>query len=287
MHGPATGPRIAVTYDRLRPDERMLFEACERIGLSVAKWYTPHLVLELDALPSGADVVLGRSISQARGLALARYLEASGALPINRPAVIATCGDKLATDAALARAGVPAPRSGVAFTRETVLELCARFGYPVVMKPLVGSWGRMVSRLNDAYAVEAVLEHKEALGGPEHKIFYVQEFVDKPGRDIRAFVVGDEVVAAIFRTSDHWITNTARGAVATNRPLDDELVEVASRAAAAVGGGVLAVDLIESERGLLAAEVNHTMEFRNSVTTTGVDIPARIARYAASRLVAR
>src|SRR5680860_149957 len=133
----------------------------------------------------------------------------------------------------------------------------------------------MVSRLNDRDAVEAVLEHKQALGGPDHKIFYLQEFIDKPGRDIRAFVIGDQVVAAIHRTSDHWITNTARGAVASNRPLDEELVALASRAAAAVGGGVLAVDLMESERGLLVTEVNHTMEFRNSVTTTGVDIPAR------------
>jgi [lysine-biosynthesis-protein LysW]--L-2-aminoadipate ligase len=184
------------------------------------------------------------------------------------------------------RAGVPTPRTGVAFDTESVLKLCEAFGYPVVMKPVVGSWGRMVSKLSDRDAVEAILEHKEVLGGPAHKVFYVQEYVKKPGRDIRAFVVGNDVIAAIYRTSEHWITNTARGAVATNCPLDDELVELSLRAAEAVGGGVLAVDLLESERGLLVNEVNHTMEFRNSVSTTGVDIPAKVVRYAAEQVVA-
>jgi [lysine-biosynthesis-protein LysW]--L-2-aminoadipate ligase len=199
--------------------------------------------------------------------------------------VIEVCGDKLATNAALAKHKVPTPRTGVAFEVDAVLKLCEDFGYPIVMKPVVGSWGRMVSKLSDRDAVEAVLEHKEVLGGPQHKVYYIQEFVKKPGRDIRAFVVGDEVIAAIYRSSEHWITNTARGGTASNCPLYDELVKIALNAARAVGGGVVAIDLVESERGLLVVEVNHTMEFRNSVTTTGVDIPARVVRYAASLVV--
>lgn len=277
--------RIAVVYDRLRPEERMLFEAFEREGVPFAQIYAPHLAVDFDELPTQYEVVIERCISQTRGLAVARLFEAGGAQLINRPAVIETCGDKLATNAALARAGVPAPRSGVAFTTEAVLELCESFGYPVVLKPVVGSWGRMVSKLSDRDAVEAVLEHKEVLGGPAHKVFYVQEFVHKPGRDIRAFVVGGSVIAAIYRTADHWITNTARGGVASNCPITAELEAVALGAAAAVGGGVVAVDLMESERGLLVIEVNHTMEFRNSVTTTGVDIPAEVVRFAASLVV--
>jgi len=260
----------------------MLFEAFEREGVPVEQVYAPHQVVDFSAFERPSfEVVIERCLSQTRGLALSRVYTAAGASVINRPEVIEVCGDKLATNAALAAAGVPAPRTGVAFTVEAVLELCERFGYPVVLKPVVGSWGRMVSRLSDRDAVEAVLEHKEVLGGPQHKVFYVQEFVPKPGRDIRAFVVGDEVIAAIYRSSEHWITNTARGADASNCPLTDALVEVTSAAARAVGGGVLAVDVIESERGLLVVEVNHTMEFRNSVATTGVDIPARVVRYAA------
>lgn len=263
----------------------MLFEAFERRNVPFEKLYAPDLAVDFGRLAQLGrfDVVIERSVSQTRGLALARLFQAAGATVINPPAVIETCGDKLATNAALAAARVPVPRSGVAFTREGVLELCDSFGYPVVMKPTVGSWGRLVSRLSDRDAVEAVLEHKEVLGGPAHKVHYVQEYVDKPGRDIRAFVVGDRVIAAIFRNSEHWITNTARGAVATNCPLTADLEDVTLAAARAVGGGVLAVDLIESSRGLLVVEVNHTMEFRNSVSTTGVDIPGEVVDYAAAR----
>jgi [lysine-biosynthesis-protein LysW]--L-2-aminoadipate ligase len=282
-----TAPRIAVIYDRLRPEERMLFEAFERQGIPFDQLYAPHIAVDFSReLPfSRYEVVLERCVSQTRGLALARIVTACGATAINHPSVIETCGDKLATNAALMRAGVPTPRTGVAFEAEAVLRLCEAFGYPVVIKPVVGSWGRMVSKLSDRDAVEAVLEHKEILGGPAHKVFYIQEFVRKPGRDIRVFVVGDAVIAAIYRNSEHWITNTARGASASNCPLTDDIVEISLRAAAAVGGGVVAVDLVESERGLLVVEVNHTMEFRNSVTTTGVDIPALVVRYAASLIV--
>ena len=281
---PQTTARIAVVYDRLRPEERMLFEAFEREGVAFDQVYAPHLAVDFSVTPDFADydVVINRCVSQTRGLELMRIFEAFGVKTINASHVIETCGDKLATDAVLARYKVPSPRSGVAFTTDKARELAQDFGYPVVMKPVTGSWGRMVSRINDRDALEAIIEHKEVLGGPQHKVFYLQEFVEKPGRDIRAFVVGDEVIAAIYRNSEHWITNTARGGSATNCPLYDELNEVALGAAKAVGGGVVAVDVLESKRGLLVVEVNHTMEFRNSVTTTGVDIPARVVHYANS-----
>ena len=282
-----TTPRLAVVYDRLRPEERLLFDALERENIPFEKLYAPDIKADFGNLRDLAhfDVVIERCMSQTRGLAISRIFTALGAKVLNAPDVIETCGDKLATNAALARAGVPTPRTAIAFTCESALEICEDFGYPVVMKPVVGSWGRMVTKLNDRDAVEAVLEHKEVLGGPQHKVFYFQEFVQKPGRDIRAFVVGGEVVAAIYRNSEHWITNTARGATATNCPLYDSLEDISLRAAEAVGGGVVAVDLVESERGLLVVEVNHTMEFRNSISTTGVDIPLMVARYAAGQLV--
>lgn len=284
-----TAPRVAVLYDRPRPEERMLFEAFERRAVPFEQRYAPHEIVDFDDLAAlgRCDVVLLRCLSQTRALALARVAQAGGATVLNPPQVIETCGDKLATNAALAAAGVPTPRTGAGFTVEAVLELCERFGYPVVLKPVVGSWGRMVSKLSDRDAVEAVLAHKEALGGPSHKVFYVQEYIAKPGRDIRAFVVGDRTVAAIYRYSPHWITNTARGGRAENCPLTEELAELALRAARAVGGGMVAVDLVESARGLLVVEVNHTMEFRNSVDTTGVDLPGLIVDHAVSLAVPR
>ena len=200
---------------------------------------------------------------------------------INPAHVIELCGDKLATNARLHAAGVPTPRTGVAFDGEAALELIESIGYPVVLKPTVGSWGRMVSKLNDRDAAEAVIEHKEVLGGPQHGIFYVQELIHKPGRDIRAFVIGGVCIGAIYRTSPHWITNTARGATASNCLVTPDIAGLSVKAAAAVHGQIVAIDLMEDpERGLMVIEVNHTMEFKNSVGTTGVNIPRLMGEYA-------
>jgi [lysine-biosynthesis-protein LysW]--L-2-aminoadipate ligase len=174
---------------------------------------------------------------------------------------------------------VPSPRTIIAFTPEAALDAIEEIGYPVVLKPAVGSWGRLLSRVNDRDAAEAILEHKVTLGSFHHGAFYIQEYVNKPGRDIRSFVVGDETICAIYRDSPHWITNTARGGKASNCPVTPEIDELSRAASYAVGGGVVAVDLLESERGLLVNEVNYTMEFRNSIDTTGVDIPAKIVDY--------
>lgn len=230
--------------------------------------------------PIRADVVLERSVSAARGIYALRLLAAAGMPTVNSYRTAATCWDKLLTSAALAEAGIPQPRTRVAFTPQSALQAIEELGYPVVLKPLVGSWGRLLARINDRDAAEAILEHKDVLGNYLHSIFYIQEYIRKPGRDIRAFVVGDETIAAIYRDSSHWITNTARGGQASNCPVTPELDALCRQAAAAVGGGVLAIDVLEDpDRGLVVNEVNHTMEFRNSIATTGVDIPARVAAY--------
>ncbi len=274
---------LAILYDRIRGDEKLLFEAADRLGLTWKKVYLPRLVMELENRPSElADVsaALERAVSQSRGLAASRYLRAVGVPAVNRPEVIETAGDKWATSAALARAGVPQPHTALALDPDTAVKIAEEWGYPLVVKPVVGSWGRMVARVNDRDALEALLGHKQFMGY-QHQLYYLQEFVEKPGRDIRVFVVGSEPVAAIYRSSAHWITNTARGAVAENCPVTDELAGISLAAADAVGGGVLAVDVFESERGLLVNEINHTMEFKNSVGVTGVDIPGKILSYAA------
>ena len=154
-----------------------------------------------------------------------------------------------------------------------------RLGYPCVIKPTTGSWGRLISKINDKEAAEAILEHKQILGSYHHSIFYIQEYVEKKGKDIRAFVVGDDCIAAIYRFSDHWITNTARGGRAENCPVTTELGEICVRAANACGGGALAVDVFETDTGFSVNEVNYTMEFRNSIDTTGVNIPEKIVDY--------
>jgi [lysine-biosynthesis-protein LysW]--L-2-aminoadipate ligase len=279
----AAAPRIAVVHDRLRPEERALIDALERAGAEVDRIYAPHWRWRTGDPAPPHDLMLVRTLSHARTLAIARALEGSGALVVNAARVVETCGDKAATSAALTAAGVPEPRSILAFSAESVLEACDELGWPVVLKPVVGSWGRMVARLHDRDAVQAVLEHKQVLGGPAHQLFYLQEHVDKPGRDLRAFVVGDRVIAAIAREGEDWRTNTARGAEVRGVPVTPELERIALAAARAVGGGALAVDLLESGRGLLVGEINHGLEFRNSIEPTGVDIPGELADWLVRR----
>ncbi len=272
--------RIGVLCSRIRVEEKLLFEAMERRGIAYDLLDDRELVLDMGRRSLDYDIVLERCINHSRALYALRILEDWGLRCVNSYRVADTCGNKLLTTSALMRAGVPSPRTLVAFTPESALRAIEALGYPVVLKPAIGSWGRLLSKINDREAAEAVLEHKQVLGTYHHSIFYIQEYIDKPQRDIRAFVVGDETIAAIYRHSDHWITNTARGGIASNCPVTPELNDLCVRAAKAVGGGVLAVDVLEdAERGLLVNEVNYTMEFRNSIGPTGVDIPGRVVDY--------
>ncbi len=272
--------RVGVLCSRVRIEEKWLFQAFEARGVEVERIDDEAIVLGLPTQLEGYDGVLIRSLSHSRALYASRMLSASGIPVVNPPEVIATCGDKLLTTLALIQHGVPTPQVRVAFSPEAALAAIEEMGYPVVLKPLNGSWGRLQAKINDRDAAEALLEHKQTLGGYLHSIFYIQEYVPKPGRDIRSFVVGGETVAAIYRNSSHWITNTARGAQATNCPVTPEIDRISRAAAEAVGGGAVAIDILEAPDGrLLVSEVNHTPEFRNSVAPTGVDIPGRIAEY--------
>ena len=272
--------RLGLLHSLIRKDEKFLIEEIRsrrNIELMMIDDRKLTFYLGRDEFPF--DVVLERCINHSRALHALKLFESAGVKCVNNSAVALICGDKLLTSAALQEAGVPQPEVRVAFTEQTALEAIEQMGYPVVLKPAVGSWGRLISKVNDRQAAESLLEHKTILGSYHHSIFYIQKYVEKPGRDIRAFVVGNECIAAVYRQSDHWITNTARGASVLNCPVTDELGDLAIRSAAAVGGGVVAVDVLESSDGLLANEVNYTMEYKNSVSVTGVNIPGRIVDY--------
>jgi [lysine-biosynthesis-protein LysW]--L-2-aminoadipate ligase len=271
---------IGMLMSRVRVEEKLLLaELARRDNVEVIRFDDRHLILDLEHPITGCDVVLERAINHLRAEYTLRVLNDWGVATVNTFGVANICGDKLLTTSALVKAGVPVPRTRIAFTPESALEAIEELGYPVVLKPAIGSWGRLLARVNDRDAAEALLEHKVTLGSFHHGAFYIQEYVEKQGRDIRAFVIDDETICAIYRDSPHWITNTARGAKASNCEVTPELDEISRAASQAVGGGVVAVDLFETPSGLQVNEVNYTMEFRNSIDTTGVDIPARIIDY--------
>jgi len=276
--------RIGFLYTRLRVEEKLLLDELKsRPDVEVVTISDDDIFFELNTLPEQVDVLFERSVSYSRGLYISRIFAANHVPVVNDPLVAERCGDKYVTSQLLVNANIPTPRVLMAFSEESALAACDAMDYPCVLKPVVGSWGRLLAKVENRASAEAIIEHKAVLGGVSHSIFYIQEYINKPGRDIRAFVVGEEPIAAIYRTSPNWITNTARGGVATNCPLTDEIKDLCRRTAKTVGGGLLAIDLFESPTGMSVNEVNHTMEFRNSITTTGVNIPALMVDYVISK----
>ncbi len=290
--------KIGVLCSRVRVEEKLIFAALRERGADYDRLDARKVAFELNGDRLGRtkefvirnslfairyDVVLVRCLSHSRAYYLTRWLESLMVPAVSPHCVVATCGDKLLTSAALQEAGVPIPRVVTAFTPEAALEAIEELGYPVVLKPVSGSWGRLLARVNDRDAAEAILEHKTTLGGYVHSVFYIQEYVDKPGRDIRTLVAGDEVIYAIYRRSAHWITNTARGGEPLPCPLTPEIEGLSLAAARAVGGGIVAVDLLETAEGrLLVNEVNHTPEFHGAMQATEADIAGKIVDYVLS-----
>jgi len=271
--------KIGLLYSLIRKEEKLLIDEFNARNSEVVMIDDRELIFNLNRNRFDFDVVLERSITHSRALYALRLFESAGIKCINKSNVATICGDKLLTSTALKEHGIPQPEVRVAFTAESALRAIEEMGYPVVLKPLVGSWGRLIAKVNDRDSAEALLEHKTTLGSYHHSIFYIQKYVDKKGKDIRSFVVGDECIAAIYRTSSHWITNTARGGVASNCPVTPALHEISVKGARAVGGGMVALDIFETEEGYQVNEINYTMEFKNSIQPTGVNIPQKIVNY--------
>ncbi len=279
--------RVALLVTHIRAEEKLILTAFNNRDISPDIILDRELNFNISAgpqqlAPSGSawreyDLVFERCVSTSRGMYALAILNSWGLRTFNTYETAAICGDKLRTSIALTLHGVPQPHTRVAFTPESAMQAIDLVEYPAVLKPVTGSWGRLLARVHNRDSAEAILEHRQTLGDYNHHIYYVQEYVDKPGRDIRAFVVGNRTIAAIYRESNHWITNTARGGQATNCPVTESINKICLRAADAVGGGILAIDLLEDAGGnFVVNEINHTMEFRNSSKPTGVDIAQEV-----------
>ncbi|MFI6149135.1 lysine biosynthesis protein LysX [Streptomyces sp. NPDC051109] len=279
---------LAVLTSRVRLEERLLLAELRKRDIEFEQLDTRRLTFQLDgpgALPyRGA---LSREISHTRNAYASRLLEHLGVPVLNSSRIINLCGDKLLTTLALREGGLPTPRAMVGLVPDAALDALDAFGYPAVVKPLTGSWGRMGARLHDHEGAEAIFEHRAALPGPHHQITYVQEYIDKPGRDIKAYVFGGEVVGAIYKISENWRTNTALGGRTEVCPLTDDLVKLLTATAEAIGEGVLGVDVIEHKDGrMVVNEVNHTPEFHGAIEVLGTDLVGAYVDYVLTRLAA-
>lgn len=263
----------------------MLIESAKKKEIPLKLYDAEHDYFRLtdDKGEDFEQVILQRCMSYYRALHLTAFLEGKGVKVVNSLQAAVICGNKALTSIALAKAGIPIPKTMLAFTEEAALGALDELGYPAILKPVIGSWGRLIAPLKDPDSARAFIENREYMF-PIYQVYYLQEMIEKPDRDIRCFVIGDRAVAAIYRYSapGDWKTNVARGGRAEPCTVTGELEEISVKAAETVGGGVLGVDLMESDRGLLVHEVNYTTEFKSTVNATGVDIPGLIIDYASS-----
>jgi [lysine-biosynthesis-protein LysW]--L-2-aminoadipate ligase len=277
---------VSIICDKVRFEEKMLYEKTQTKGIKSSIVDAKTLAIGTDSkskdFPLG-DIILQRSVSYYRGLYLTACLEFLGFKVINRFEVGQTCGNKLITSIRLAENKIPSPKTQFAFSAESGLENIKKTGFPVVLKPIIGSWGRGIYPLRDLETASMIVEMREEDNSPLSRIYYIQEMVDRPPRDIRCIVIGDQAVTAIYRYSSQseWRTNVARGGNVELASLTKEMEDLALKAAKAVGGGILGVDMMEDKnRGLVVHEVNNTVEFRGAASVSKVDIPNAIIEYA-------
>jgi [lysine-biosynthesis-protein LysW]--L-2-aminoadipate ligase len=269
-----SGNSLIILYDSIRWEEKALYEAAKKKGVNVENVDCKNLVVNLNNGKSKykGQVVLQRSVSYFKNVHSTAALEGLGARVINPLYAALMCGNKMYAHMELEKAGVRTPKAVAAFSEESALAALDEFGYPAVIKPTVGSWGRLIALLRDKEAARAVIEDREHMF-PLYQVYYFEEFVERPPRDIRA----------IYRYSGEgeWKTNMALGGHAEACPVTKELEDICLRATRALGGQIVGVDLMESKsHGLMVHEVNNTTEFKNTVRVTGVDIPGLMVDYA-------
>ena len=282
---------VGVLYSRIRRDEKLLLRELRDRGHDVTKIDVRKErfgVHEPPAALEDVDIVVDRCLATSRSRYVTRFVEAYDVPVVNEPETAAVCADKARNSLVLAEEDIPTPATDVAFTKESAMESIEEFGYPCVLKPVVGSWGRLMAKIDSRSAAEAVLEHKETLGHYEHKVFYIQEFVEKPGRDIRVVATDGEPVAAMARSSEHWLTNAAQGAETEEIAVTPEMADLVERASDAVGGGLLGVDLMEvggaNSGEFTVHEVNHTVEFKALDGAVEADVPALVVDWLESQV---
>ena len=271
---------IGLLHTTIRGDEKLIIEAAKKRDVQIKLVDVREEILNRKTYKRSFDVALERCVSTVKGNHATRFFESIDVKVINNSTIAAICEDKFVTSLVLQKANVPTPDFAVVFNSIQALETIKEMGgFPVVIKPALGSWGRLLAKVNDVDALEAILEHKDVLGSPHQKSFYIQKYVKKPGRDIRAFVIDRETICAIYRDSSHWITNTARGGTTSNCPISKEITDISIKASDAVGGGILSMDIFETDDGLQINEINHTTEFKNSEKPTNTSISGAIVDY--------
>lgn len=281
--------KICIVFDRLRTEEKLLQKKAEELGYDTSMIDAKITSFDTNSKSENyefGDVVLERCVSYYRGLHFTACLEFMDIPVINKFDVANTCGNKMITSMILKKNNIPTPKTYFSFTAEAALENFEKIGYPLVIKPIIGSWGRSVMPVKDKDTAEAVIENRQVTDGPQDRIYYLQEMIDRPPRDIRVITVGDQAISAMYRkSSGGFKTNIALGANPELCEITKEIEDLCAKTSKAVGGGILGIDLMEDKKkGLVVHEVNNTVEFKGLVKVSKKNIPKEMIDYAISNI---
>jgi [lysine-biosynthesis-protein LysW]--L-2-aminoadipate ligase len=282
---------LGIVLNRVSFEEKQIILACKDLGINVEQINNQRIFLELNSqkdLDVKSDLILQRSLSLVRALYSTSILETKGYKVVNDYQSTAICGDKLLTTLALVKHGVETPKTYVGFTPEACLEnIEKKISYPLVTKPVIGSWGRMVTKIDNFNHLSSEIEAKEVMGNIFQKVHYFQEFIDSCAikkdapADIRVFYIGGECVAVMgrFRSGKDFRSNIALGGTAKKMDADSEMEKICKLAAKSVGGEILGIDLMITDKGYVCIEVNGTPGFEGLSQSTEVNIGKKIAEY--------
>lgn len=285
--------RLCIVFDRLRSEEKMLQREADALGYQTIMLDAKTARISTETTTNDmelGDVVLERCISYFRGLHMTAALEFVQVPVINRLKVASICGNKMLMTLRLKEAGVRTPKTHFAFSGESATATIEEAGYPLVIKPVVGSWGRGVIPIRNRDTLDAILEGRTVTDGPFDRTYYLQDIVEGPSdtiRDIRVITVGGEAIAAMYRRSaGGFRSNVALGGDPELCEITSEMRELAAAASDAVGGGILGVDMLEDAQSstagsqLVVHEVNNTVEFKGLSKVSPRNIPKAMVEFA-------
>jgi len=273
------GGEVELLYDVPRLEEKLIMRALKSSGVELKLTNVKYSPLSWS--DQAASVALIRPISMVRAIYSASLREAVGAKAINSSISIMFAGDKILTLSRFRQAGIPFPKSMIAFGSEAAEKAGKIIGYPAIDKPPIGSWGRLVTLVKDHQTLQSIVEHRELLLSQSAKTHIIQRYIDGGDRDYRVLVLGGEPLGAIMRSAakGDWRSNVARGGRVEAVKLDEELSELAVKAAEVIGGEFMAIDVFHDGERYLVNEVNGVPEFKGFMEATKIDVAERLAKY--------
>ncbi len=274
---------VSILYDVLRWEEKELLKKAAQMGIPVVALDIRKFAPALGDKKSEnfGDISIQRSVGFYRGLFSTAVLEHIGHKVINTYRSLEITGNKMMTSLHLHQNGIQTPFTAFAFDEDAALKIfLERFNGEAVLKPITGSWGRMIALLRDKFAAQAVL-HDRSLMHPIQSVYYLQEFVKKPGRDIRIIVAGQEIIAGMYRyqIGDEWRTNAAIGGRVEKLQNNSEIEELAIKSVSSLDTGIYGVDIMETDEGPVVHEINGTMEFKGTTAASGVDVASEMLKF--------